>query len=143
MTADPAPLRVAVSKAREDLASIVLRVQDPRAYCVLTRHGKPVAAVVSMTGLRRIWREEDAERWGDPETRPGGVVRHPDGRFAADGQEAAAIVREVQLGRWQERQVLARAGMEPLEGGELRAEMEEVAVPEVARARRWWRVGRG
>lgn len=139
MTQGPCPARLPVSEARENLAAIIARVQAPEAACVLTRHGKPVAAVVSMATLARIRRDEDMERFADPRERPGGVLR-PDGTFAASSREAAEIVREVQLRRWQERQALERVGLQPLEGGELMVDAVEpaaVAEPVVAR-RRWW-----
>lgn len=152
MSKDPAPGRLTISEAREHLASIVLRVQDPTDACVLTRHGKPVAAIVSMASLARIRRDEDAERWADPRHRPLGSVKGLDGREATTDREAAEIVREVQLARWQERRVLERQGMTPLAGGELLVdavvpvEREVVAVepaPEaVAKRRGWWRLGR-
>ncbi len=141
------PRDVPVSLARDQLSDLVLRVQDPREYRVLTRHGKPVAAIVSMASLERIWRDEQAETWVDPHRRPSGGIRSLDGRYPSCQREAAEFVREIQLQRWQERQALARGGIEPLEGGELMATMDEpveIAGPEreaPVPKRRWWRRG--
>lgn len=147
MIPDPAPRRIRVSQAREQLAAIVMRVQDPREYCILLRHGKPVAAVVSMASLERIHRDEDAETWTDPKRRPLGWMKGPDGRYSSSDREGAEFVREIQLARWQERRVLERVGMEVLAGGELTAEMAVPVEPEVevvAKRGFWsgWRRGR-
>jgi antitoxin (DNA-binding transcriptional repressor) of toxin-antitoxin stability system len=60
-TTAPWTHRIATSKARTHLSEIVTRVQDPRSYCVLTRHGKALAAIVPMSGLQRIHDLEDIE----------------------------------------------------------------------------------
>lgn len=151
MPPPPLPRDIPVSLAREQLSEIVFRVQDPREYRVLTRHGKPVAAIVSMASLERIWRDERADGWGDPAQRPGGGIRSLDGRYPSSQREAAEFVREIQLTRWQERQALARGGIAPLEGGEITVPIDvaleppaKAAEPEAAAVRRrWWSRRRG
>jgi prevent-host-death family protein len=117
------------SQARERLSMIVHKVQDPRAYCVLTRHGKPVAAIVSMAELRRIWKQQEIEDVSSGRARPSYL------RFGKGGHdtnaEAAEAIQEMQLDRFMERQVLKTAGLAPVPGGELEAVTE---VPK----RRWW-----
>ncbi len=134
--------RIPVSAARERLSAIVGSVQAPEAACVLTRHGKPVAAVVSIATHKRIRRDADFERFAKPSDRPYPSIKGRDGTPAQTERQAAEFVREAQLTRWGERRILARNGMEPLEGGELRVEVEEPVAapePEVPAKRRWWR----
>ena len=131
----PTAIRVSTSRAREHLAEIVMRVQDPRAYCILTRHGKQVAAVVSMNELQRIWNMQGVED-----------VRKGRGRQkfywgpnceALTQQEAAEAVLNVQLDRRGEREVLERSGLEPVEGGEVLMEVPRMMPP---KRRRWWKL---
>ncbi|MEM9550640.1 MAG: type II toxin-antitoxin system Phd/YefM family antitoxin, partial [Pseudomonadota bacterium] len=73
-------MRLTVSDARSQLGHLVTRVQDPRTEVILTRHGKPVAALVSITEVRRIWDLQDTERngWWWPLyriRRGGGILR--------------------------------------------------------------------
>ncbi|RVT85572.1 type II toxin-antitoxin system Phd/YefM family antitoxin [Rhodobacteraceae bacterium CCMM004] len=125
---DPGPIRLTVSEARSNLAWLVLQVQDPRSYAVLTRHGKPVAAMVSMAELRRIWGEQDGDegvpgvlwrwcrtRWRS--LRPGGFIVGRSGKLVSMS-EAAYEVREIQRARKAERAVLKAAGVEGVKGGE-------------------------
>lgn len=140
MTRNAAPRRLPVSDARERLADIVMRVQDPREHCVLTRHGKPVAAVVSIASLHSIIdiRDQDArvaEGWIPNGLRLDRKEKKEKARYLSWG-EAAVQLREVQLDRLAERRLLARAGMEPIPGGEL--EVSAVEVVEIGR-KRWWR----
>ena len=107
----PVPLRLPSSVARSRLSEIITRVQDPRAFVVLTRHDKPVAAVVSMAELHRIWSSQDIEdvvahgkspvmfRLGKTgcltqreaaETDPAGPDGPADGARGADGRRAGA-----------------------------------------------------
>ncbi|WP_179378899.1 type II toxin-antitoxin system Phd/YefM family antitoxin [Jannaschia marina] len=134
----PRSMSLTVSAARGRLSEVLTLVQDPRAYCVLTRHGKPIAAIVSMPELRRIWRDQDAERWDNPRHRPSGVFKGPKGYFATD-RETAEHIREVQLTRWQERRLLRRQGMDVVAGGEVETVLTvEEEAPEPVRKRRWW-----
>jgi prevent-host-death family protein len=48
-----------ISEARDRLGEIVTRVEHAQERAVLTRHGKAVAAVVSMDDLRRLEAAED------------------------------------------------------------------------------------
>ena len=66
-------MRLTVSATRRRLGEIIGVVQDPNECVVMTRHGKPVAAVVSMANLRRIWQIEDEEDRG--------VIKHPLNKF--------------------------------------------------------------
>ena len=120
---------LSTSVARGRLSEIVTLVQDPRSTVILTRHGKPVAAVVSMAEVQRIWAQQDVED----------IVKHgrkPSmfyfGRNGARTQhEAAEEIQKIQMDRKMEREVLANAGMEPVPGGEVMAEGDE-------EKRRWW-----
>lgn len=114
----PDALSLPVSEARRRLSEIVTRVQDPRAFCVLTRHGKPVAGVVSMDELKRIWDLSDLEDIGPRSTLtgqrtralkavPNGMVWGPKGLLTY--REAAEQVKALQMDRAQETAVL-RAG---------------------------------
>lgn len=138
-------MRLTVSAARTRLGAVVTHVQNPNECVVLTRHGTPVAAVVSMAGLRRIWSMEDEQDQG--------LLRHPlysiltaRGRgysatleIGLNGKvvtrsEAALQMRTVQLTRAEERRILAAGGLEEVEGGELRL----VEGVERVERRRWW-----
>ena len=48
-----------ISEARDRLGEIVTRVEHAHERAVLTRHGKAVAAVVSMDDLRQLEAAED------------------------------------------------------------------------------------
>ena len=48
-----------ISQARDHLGEIVARVEHAHERAVLTRHGRPVAAVVSIDDLRRLETVED------------------------------------------------------------------------------------
>lgn len=133
MTDLPATLRLSTSAARDQLSAIITRVQDPRAFCVLTRHGRPVAAVVSMAELKRIWAQHEIEDIARNGHRPA-RFRLGRGGFRTNA-EAAEAIQTAQLDRRVEREVLAAAGLAPVPGGELVLEAE---VP-VAQRQRWWR----
>lgn len=137
MTAKCDKVRIPMSEARECLSSIVMAVQDQNQTRILVRHGKAVAAVVSIASLHRIRSDEEMERWADPRQRGTVSVRRPDGSYPTSDRETAELVREVQLTRALERKVLARAGMEPMEGGELALSAVEVVGVE-EKKRRWW-----
>ncbi|WP_371227213.1 type II toxin-antitoxin system Phd/YefM family antitoxin [Roseovarius sp. 2305UL8-3] len=123
---------VSTSAARDRLSAIITQVQDPRSTVILTRHGKPVAAVVSMAELKRIWKEEEIEDIVQNGRRPARFM-FGRGLKAKTAHEAAEQVHQVQLDRLMEREILQSVGMEPIPGGEL---MTEVGEPR--RTRRWW-----
>ncbi|MEM7733379.1 MAG: hypothetical protein AAF280_11430 [Pseudomonadota bacterium] len=121
------------TEAREKIAKIILLAQDPRAAVVLKRHGKPVAAVVSMVELKRIWKQQDVEDIVERGHRPV-LFRFGKGTMAARTQvEAAEMIQQMQLDRLMEREVLKTAGLKPVPGGEL----EETVEVRKSR-RRWW-----
>jgi prevent-host-death family protein len=122
-------MRLTVSKARARLGQLCAQAQDPREVIVLTRHGRDLAAIVSMAEVGRIWKLQDDAWLGrkNPLTgkRPGhtmrltaGLVPGPDGRVVSM-REAAELVREVQMTRAEERRLLARGGLEVVAGGEI------------------------
>ena len=113
---------------------------------ILPRHGKSVAATVSMLNLKRIWQQQDEQDKGE--------IWHPlyhilhnrnctciDLEIGRGGKivlksEAALQLRTLQLNRADKRRILREGGLEPVEGGEL---MEER--PWWARKvwrKRWW-----
>lgn len=149
MTEIPAPLRVSTTDARDQLSAIITRVQDPRAFCILTRHGKSVAAIVSMAEMKRIMTQQDIEDISAGRHRP---VMFRLGRGGhMTNAEAAEAVQKAQLDRRMEREVLATAGLQPVPGGELVLEAEPVHPeappgPTAASAggerRAWWRFWR-
>lgn len=122
-------MRVTVSTARGQLGHLCARAQDPREVIVLTRHGRDIAALVSMTEVARIWASQDDQWFGrkNPLTgrRPSkamviapGLVSGPNGRLVTH-REAAEQVREIQLTRAEERRVLKAGGLQAVEGGEI------------------------
>jgi antitoxin (DNA-binding transcriptional repressor) of toxin-antitoxin stability system len=140
MGAYPAGLRVSTSKARVQLSEIIRQVQDPRSFCVLTRHEKPVAAIVSMAELHRIWKQQDIEGVIYGKKRLASFTYGP-GLAYRTNAEAAEAIQQIQLDRRTEREVLAKAGLDPVPGGEIEAEGLVAAAPEVeevAAKRRWW-----
>lgn len=132
MTDYPLPFRIPTSAARDALPGIVTRVQDPRACCILTRYNKPVAAVVSMAELRRIWTQQDMEDIIHNGKRPA-MFRFGRGGLYRTNAEAAEAIQQIQLDRRTEREVLMAASLDPVPGGELIAEVEAPV------KRRWWR----
>ncbi|MGH3861505.1 type II toxin-antitoxin system Phd/YefM family antitoxin [Actinokineospora sp.] len=48
-----------ISAARDHLGEVVSRVEHAHERAVLTRHGRPVAAVISIEDLRALERFED------------------------------------------------------------------------------------
>jgi prevent-host-death family protein len=128
-------MRLTVSEARKRMGDMVMHVQDPNECVVLTRHGAPVAALVSMASLKRIWQIEDEEERGQIRNplnknahqagRPfGRLIEGLNGRFVTP-KEAALQVRTLQKTRAEERRILAAGGLDPVEGGELAAEAPE------------------
>ncbi|MEM9795176.1 MAG: type II toxin-antitoxin system prevent-host-death family antitoxin [Pseudomonadota bacterium] len=138
----PHRLSLPMAQARERLAEMVGRVQDPRCHCVLTRHGRPVAALVSMDGLARIHRQEDRARVHDGSWAPGNFWTDEGTGRVLTREEAGEAVQKVQLDRLAERRILAASGLRPVPGGEVEMEAtpEAVAPP---RRRCWWAVWRG
>jgi prevent-host-death family protein len=126
----PMPFRMPTSRARDRLSDIVLRVQERGCHCVLTRHGRPVAAVVSMDDLDRIDRQEIIGRIGPGGVNPGQWWHDEAGRLITNA-EAAEHVQKVQYDRLAERNALAMGGLEPVPGGELEVEgLRRVEPPE-------------
>ncbi|MEO0751872.1 MAG: hypothetical protein AAFY25_08715 [Pseudomonadota bacterium] len=121
------------SLAREKISQIIHLTQDPRATVILTRHGRQVAAVVSMTELDRIRKQQDVEDVSEHGVRSHKFYFGPSELGAKTLAEAGEKVQEVQLNRLMEREVLRKAGLPVVKGGEL-AEVVEVK----ERARRWW-----
>lgn len=125
-------MRCTISQARAQLGELVTQAQDPRVVIVLTRHGKPLAALVSITEANRIWDLESDETIGWKHPLSGirgmwskglnipGMEPGPDGTYVT-AREAALKVREIQMTRAEERRILARGGLDPVAGGELAA----------------------
>ncbi|WP_420857469.1 hypothetical protein [Marivivens marinus] len=145
--------RMTISNARKRIGWICTHVQDPRNYVVLLRHGKPIAAVVSMVSLKRIQVAEDQDETGH--------IRHPLYDIWQNGsgsgfpgweigrrgkmvtaEEAARELRTLQLTRAEERRILQKGGLEPVPGGELMEERPAWAVELWAKQRKWWGLGR-
>ena len=99
---------------------------------MLTRYGKPLAALVSMTEVERIWALQDDD-WVGPK-HPLSMLRGwwskgrgipgmepgPDGSYVT-ARDAALKVREIQMTRAEERRILKRGGLDPVAGGEIAA----------------------
>ncbi len=129
-------MRLTLSAARSCLGQLCTRAQDPREIIVLTRHDTPVAAIVSMAEVERIWDLQDIENHGIKNPLSGTQGGHLLRGFVpglnndpVTPREAANQMREVQMTRAAEREILAAGGLEPVEGGEV----------EVTRRKRWWR----
>ena len=54
------PGHLSISEARESLANLVNRVAYRRERVLLTRHGRPIAAIVPMEQVAFLERAEDA-----------------------------------------------------------------------------------
>lgn len=71
--------RVQVTDVRPQLTQLLGRVENGSEKLLLTRYGKPVAALVSMADFDRVWDAEEEELYGprDPKTgrRPGPILR--------------------------------------------------------------------
>ena len=125
-------MKISVSEARSCLGQLCARAQDPRQPIVLTRHGRDIAALVSMEEVARIWRLQQ-EEWRGPcnplTGRPRGAsLILPQGMTVGAGgkivtqREAAEEVRRTQKARADERRMLEAGGLAPVEGGELMVE---------------------
>ncbi len=125
-------MRLTISQARARLGELATLSQDPRQVIVLTRYGKPIAALVSMTEVERIWALQDDD-WVGPK-HPLSMLRGwwskgrgipgmepgPDGSYVT-ARDAALKVREIQMTRAEERRILKRGGLDPVAGGEIAA----------------------
>lgn len=136
----PAPWsdRLPTTTARKKLSDIVTRVQDPRSFCVLTRHGKAMAAIVPMSSLKRIHDLEDIEDVAKHGHQPA-KFHFGTGGWRSNAEAAEAVLK-LQMDRKTEREVLANAGLEPVPGGELVLETEKV-VPKKRWVWSWWKKG--
>ena len=132
----PVPIAVSTTAARDKLSEIIRLVQDPRSYCVLTRHGKSVAAIVSMAELLRIADQQDIDDTVKGKRRPMKMI-YGTGDHATP-REAAEAIQKVQMDRWMEREVLLKAGLTPVPGGELRVEMASSKETSEGWLRRLW-----
>lgn len=133
-------MRLTISEARAALGQLCTRAQDPREVIVLTRYGRAVAALVSVTEAERIWDLQDETRAGRRHPLSGirgwwsrgrgipGMEPGPDGAYVT-AREAALQVREIQTARAEERRILHRGGLAPVAGGEV-MRRAEIA---------WWR----
>lgn len=122
------------TEAREKISKIVMLAQDPRAKVILTRHGKNVAAVVSMKELKRIEHQQDVE---DIDVNGARKYVHwfgPAELGARTLEEAGEKVQQLQLDRLMEREVLRKARLPVVKGGELAATVEVKS-----RKVGWWR----
>ena len=133
-------MRVTVSEARPQLGHLCARAQDPRQIIVLTRHGRDIAALVSIEEVQRSWQLQNeawspkkcsvtGKRKGGALVLPEGMTVGPDGHIVTH-RELAGIVRNIQIRRKEERELLAQGGLDPVEGGEIAMEMPEVEEPE-------------
>jgi len=129
-------MRISTTQARKHLTVLIARVQDPRETIVLTRHDKPVAALVCMSELERIWKQKDIDKMTRTEVFPT-TFTFGKGMKHTTTQEAAEEIQRIQMDRAMERSVLRKAGMEPFPNGELTV---EIAAPTPRSPRKWWQV---
>ncbi|SDW16548.1 prevent-host-death family protein [Ruegeria halocynthiae] len=125
-------MRCSISQARDRLGELVTLSQDPRQVIVLTRYGKPLAALVSMAEAERIWDLHNDDQIGRKHPLSGlrgwwskgqgipGMEPGPDGTYGT-ARDAALKVREIQMTRAEERRILKRGGLDPVAGGEIAA----------------------
>ncbi len=125
-------MRLTISQARARLGELATLSQEPRQVIVLTRYGKPIAALVSMNEAQRIWELMDDDTIGRKHPLSGlrgwwskgrgipGMEPGPDGRYLT-ARDAALKVREIQMTRAEERRILKRGGLDPVAGGEIAA----------------------
>ena len=131
-------MRVTVSEARPQLGHLCARAQDPLQIIVLTRHGRDIAAVVSIEEVQRIWQLQNeawspkkcsvtGKRKGGALVLPEGMTVGPDGHIVTH-RELAGIVRNIQIRRKEERELLAQGGLDPVEGGEIAYPVNELTI---------------
>jgi 2-iminoacetate synthase ThiH len=92
-----------------------------------------------MAELRRLHKLHDVEDIVENDHRPVSFTLGKE--LHMTNAEAAEHVLRVQMDRRTEREVLKKAGLEPVPGGELVEEMEvvrEVALGPERKRRRWW-----
>ena len=106
---------VSTSEARKCLPRLVAKVQDPREWVVLTRHGREVAALVSFEDLKRIFDLHDQDAAARRPPPPPGLVRLPTGGFGSPRQAAEQVLK-VQMDRKREREVLEAGGLDVVRG---------------------------
>lgn len=118
-------MRLTLTEARSRLGELCALAQDPRHPIVLTRHGRPLAALVSIAEVKRIWDLESDQRFGMRHilsrrrgSRIPGLERGVDGDLVTP-REAALQVRTRQWTRAEERRILAAGGVDGIEGGEI------------------------
>ncbi len=63
-------LYVRLTDVRHNLTEMIKRTLKGKERMIITRHGRPVVALVTMNELHRIWADEDYELYGpvNPET---------------------------------------------------------------------------
>ena len=125
-------MRLTISQARARLGELATLSQDPRQVIVLTRYGKPIAALVSMNEAQRIWELMDDDTIGRKHPLSGvrgwwskgrgipGMEPGPDGSYLT-ARDAALKVREIQMTRAEERRILERGSLDLVAGGEIAA----------------------
>jgi prevent-host-death family protein len=77
-------IEVTVSEARERLADLLARVEHGHEQVTITRHGKPVAAIVTMEDLAFMESAEDAfwrKQMDEERSRPD---HDPNERYSAE-----------------------------------------------------------
>lgn len=119
----PDPHAMSTSELRAHLSQAILRVQDPRDYIVVTRSGRPVAAMISMKELRRLWDYQHHDErsplhpvTGRPECNvigiPAGYCRTEEGTLITPSEAAEEMRRRIEL-RQSEERVLRLGGIDP------------------------------
>ncbi|NNF23180.1 MAG: type II toxin-antitoxin system Phd/YefM family antitoxin [Rhodobacteraceae bacterium] len=117
------PHAMSTSELRAHLSQAILRVQDPRDYIVITRSGRPVAAMISMKELRRLWDYQDHDDrsplhpvTGRPESNvigiPAGYTRTEEGALVTPSEAAEEMRRRIEMRQAEER-VLRLGGIDP------------------------------
>jgi prevent-host-death family protein len=54
-------MKMTIAEARRNLGQLCARAQDPRERILLTRHGEPMAAIVSIDEAKRIWQSQNGQ----------------------------------------------------------------------------------
>jgi prevent-host-death family protein len=68
---------VSVQTVRPNLSALLREVAGQNEHVIIARYGRPIGALVSMKDLKRIWDDEEDEKYGprNPQhrnSRPGG-----------------------------------------------------------------------
>lgn len=125
------------SEARDQLSALIDWANRPDGKVILTRHGRKVAALVSIHDMTRIMSEAEMDatiakiKTGDRRRLPGTFSAI---NWRVSSRESAEEIRRIQLSRAQERSILERNGLEPVPGGEV-----EAVVEEKVKRKRWWK----